>query len=141
MLKVTANENKTILVRFVIVSLLFRKFYKFIFQTNLSLLLHKEVYHLEPLFYRPLLSPLLGIYIVKAFISVFFSLPLFVQMWTSLSSGQVYRVDKSIEWTSWRVDKLTSCLRRRQSNRWTLRWRVDKLTSRQVNKLLAKKTK
>ena len=50
MLKVTVNENKTILVRFVIVSLLFGKFYKFIFQTKLSLLLHEEVYHLEPLF-------------------------------------------------------------------------------------------
>ena len=80
MLKVTANENKTILVRFVIVSLLFGKLYKLIFQTKLSLLLHEEVYHLEPLFYRPLLSPLLGIYVVNAFYSVFISLSLFLTM-------------------------------------------------------------
>ena len=59
MLKVTANENKTILVRFVIVSLLFGKLYKFIFQTKLSLLLYEEVYHLEPLFYSAFVIPII----------------------------------------------------------------------------------
>ena len=77
------------------------------------------------LFYWRWLSPLLGIYIVNAFISVLFSLPLFVQMLRGLSSRQ--------------VNKLTSEQVACEEDRVVLP--VDRWTSRQVNELLVMKTK
>ena len=81
------------------------------------------------LFFMPLPIPIIRYLLYKHFLFCFFSLPLFVKMWTS------WQVD---ELTSGRVDKWTSCLRRRQRNFEKLTSRqVDKWTSRQVNKLLA----